>query len=318
MSYFLQVKGLEKKFGNQIILSKVSFSVKKGEIVAILGPSGCGKTTLLRCLAGLEPVTSGDVVLNNKSVTNNTAEERPVVLMFQSPLLFPHMTVIENVMFGLKQRKIPRKQRLDLALKMLEKTEMVPYKDSFPQSLSGGQQQRVALARALVMKPALLLLDEPFSSLDQHLKETLRNWVCSLLKEEGVTTLLVTHDKEEAMMIGNQVILLKNGKIQQQGRPSEVYQYPENENVEEMFSDGLQLNSSFIPSQYLQIIPMNQEIPSNIIGRGKVSSFFFRYGLCFYQVILDDHDRKIILHSELEIIVGNEVWIAHKRCKKAY
>ncbi|MEQ6389964.1 ABC transporter ATP-binding protein [Bacillaceae bacterium S4-13-58] len=313
MSYFLQVKGLEKKFGNQIILSKVSFSVKKGEIVAILGPSGCGKTTLLRCLAGLEPVTSGDVVLNNKSVTNNTAEERPVVLMFQSPLLFPHMTVIENVMFGLKQRKIPRKQRLDLALKMLEKTEMVPYKDSFPQSLSGGQQQRVALARALVMKPALLLLDEPFSSLDQHLKETLRNWVCSLLKEEGVTTLLVTHDKEEAMMIGNQVILLKNGKIQQQGRPSEVYQYPENENVEEMFSDGLQLNSSFIPSQYLQIIPMNQEIPSNIIGRGKVSSFFFRYGLCFYQVILDDHDRKIILHSELEITVGNEVWIAHKK-----
>lgn len=309
MNHLLDVRNLEKIYQNQAVLSTISFTVEKGEMVAILGPSGCGKTTLLRCLAGLESISSGDVFLHNQRMTNDESEHRPIVLMFQHPLLFPHMTVIENVMFGLKQRKLPKKKLLELGMEMLVRTEMETYKDSFPHSLSGGEQQRVALARALVMKPALLLLDEPFSSLDQHLKETLRDWVCSLLKEEGVTTMIVTHDKEEAMMIGDRVILLKDGSIQQKGKPNKVYQYPDNENVEEMFSDGLQLDETFVPSQYLRIVSLHEETSGKIVSRGIVSSFFFKYGLCFYQVKLSDHDKKIILHSRLELNVGSKVLI---------
>ncbi|MFZ3580173.1 ABC transporter ATP-binding protein [Virgibacillus sp. DJP39] len=309
MNHLLDVSNLEKTYQNQAILSTISFTVDKGDMVTILGPSGCGKTTLLRCLAGLDSISSGEIFLNNKRVTEDSPEQRPIVLMFQDPLLFPHMTVIENVMFGLKQQKLPKKKRLELGMEMLVKTEMDSYKDSFPQSLSGGQQQRVALARALVMKPALLLLDEPFSSLDQHLKETLRDWVCSLLKEEGVTTMIVTHDKEEAMMIGDRVILLKDGSIQQQGKPNNVYQYPDNGNVEEMFSDGLQLDETFVPSQYLRLVPLLEETSGKIVSRGIVSSFFFKYGLCFYQVKLSDHDKKIILHSRLELKAGSKVLI---------
>lgn len=309
MSHLLDVVNVEKIYQNKAVLSSISFAVEKAEMIAVLGPSGCGKTTLLRCLAGLESISSGDIFLLNQQVTSDAPEHRPVVLMFQDPLLFPHMTVIENVMFGLKQRKVSKKNRLELGMEMLVKTEMDSFKDSFPQSLSGGQQQRVALARALVMKPALLLLDEPFSSLDQHLKETLRDWVCSLLKDEGVTTIIVTHDKEEAMMIGDRVILLKDGSIQQQGKPNKVYQYPDNENVEEMFADGLQLDEIFIPSQYLRIVPLHEETSEKIISQGIVSSFFFKYGLGFYQVKLSDYDKKIILHSKLELKVGSKVLI---------
>ncbi len=311
MNYLLDVRNLEKTYQNQAILASISFSVKKGEIAAVLGPSGCGKTTLLRCLAGLESISAGDIFLKNKRVTNDATEHRPIVLMFQDPLLFPHMTVLENVMFGLKQQKLPKKSRVQLGMEMLKKTEMSSYKDSFPQSLSGGQQQRVALARALVMKPALLLLDEPFSSLDQYLKDTLRDWVCALLKQEGVTTLLVTHDKEEAMMIGDRVILLKDGNIQQQGKPNEVYQFPENENVEDMFSDGLQLGKTFIPSQYLQIVPQDEKTVNKIVSQGTVSSFFFKFGLCFYQVKLKEPDKKIILHSRQEFQAGSKVSLLH-------
>ncbi|WP_020006831.1 ABC transporter ATP-binding protein [Salinicoccus albus] len=309
MNHLIDVRSLEKTYQNQTILASISFSVNKGEIAAILGPSGCGKTTLLRCLAGLEPISAGDILLKNERVNNVETEHRPIVLMFQEPFLFPHMTVLENVMFGLKQQKLSKKSRVQQGLEMLDKTEMSSYKDTFPHALSGGQQQRVALARALVMKPALLLLDEPFSSLDQYLRDTLRDWVCALLKQEGVTTLLVTHDKEEAMMIGDRVILLKDGNIQQQGKPNEVYQFPENENVEGMFSDGLQLGGTFIPSQYLQIASQDEQTVDKVVSQGTISSFFFKYGLCFYQVKLKEHNVKLILHSKQEFKEGSKVLI---------
>ena len=310
VTHLLDVRSLDKKYNKLNILSSISFSIDKGEIAAVLGPSGCGKTTLLRCLAGLESISSGDVFIDNKRVTENLSEQRPIVLMFQDALLFPHMTVLENVMFGLKQKKLPKKKRVELGMKMLEKTEMKSFKDVFPHSLSGGQQQRVALARALVMKPALLLLDEPFSSLDPQLKDTLRDWVCSLLKEEEVTTLIVTHDKEEAMMLGDRIILLKDGIIQQQGKPNDVYQYPQNKNVEEMFSDGLKLNETFVSSQFLQIVSSQEKRADQVGRQGIITSFFYKYGLCFYQVKLSDRNEKITLHSNLKLEIGSEVFIS--------
>lgn len=312
MNHLLDVRRLEKSYKGITILSHISFTLEKGEIVAILGPSGCGKTTLMRCLAGLEKFSTGEILLHNRSISKQAPDQRPVVLMFQDPLLFPHMTVLENVIFGLKQQKLAKKKRMELGIKMLVKTEMENFKERFPRSLSGGQQQRVALARALVMKPSLLLLDEPFSSLDQHLKEMLRDWVCSLLKEEGVTTMIVTHDKEEAMMIGDRVILLKDGSIQQQGKPNKVYQFPDNENVEGMFSDGIQVGGAFVPSQHLRLAPFSEGESIHFIAQGIISNFFYKYGLCFYQVIMRDGNQKVILHSKRDFEIGSKVLILNE------
>lgn len=312
MTSLIEVRGINKAYKNKRILSDISFILQERDIGVILGPSGCGKTTLMRCLAGLEDISSGDILLGNEVITSKKPENRSVVLMFQDPLLFPHMTVLENVMFGLKQKRISKKNRMKRALEMLEKTEMSEHHHKFPNSLSGGQQQRVALARALIMKPALLLLDEPFSSLDQHLKETVRDWMCALLKEEGVTTMIVTHDKEEAMIIGDHLILINDGVIQQQGKPSDVYQSPVNTYVVNTFSDGIQVDEAFYPSRYLSIVPSNKKINNELSIPATIVGHFFKYGLSFYQLEFETFNKKLTLHSRDTFQIGETVLITNE------
>ncbi|MFO8098194.1 MAG: ABC transporter ATP-binding protein [Salinibacter sp.] len=226
----LSVHHLTKQFGPSAppVVHDVSFDVADGEIFAILGPSGCGKTTTLRCVAGFEQATEGTVVLRGRTVEGPDVhlppEQRDVGLVFQDYALFPHLTVLENVAFGV--RTGTRAQQTDRAREALDMVGLDGYEDRRPQHLSGGQQQRVALARALAPEPDLILLDEPFSNLDALLREETRQEVRQLLKEKGMSAVLVTHDQEEALSFADRLAVMRGGQIDQIGTPEGVYNRP--------------------------------------------------------------------------------------------
>ncbi|HAY51068.1 MAG TPA: ABC transporter ATP-binding protein [Acidimicrobiaceae bacterium] len=214
--------------GKARILDDVSVSAPKGSCLVILGPSGCGKTTLLRAIAGLQPISDGKIFLCGQEVSGSQVEippeQRDVGMVFQDWALFPHLTVYENVVFGLP--KAQRKDPSDDVGELLEMVGISLLADRYPSSLSGGEQQRVALARSLAPKPATILLDEPFSSLDTGLRGELRQEVSDLFKQLGVTSIFVTHDQDEAFALGNQVAVMNDGRIIQQGKPAYLYQHP--------------------------------------------------------------------------------------------
>ncbi|TVQ72540.1 MAG: ABC transporter ATP-binding protein, partial [Balneolaceae bacterium] len=235
MDTLLIATGLTKAFEpSEKVVDRVSFSVNRHEIFAILGPSGCGKTTTLRILAGFEHPDEGEVVLNGRTLARNGSasrnsvcvepEERGIGFVFQDYALFPHLSVIRNVMFGL--RNAPRKQREERALEILCMMGLREFRDRSPFELSGGQQQRVALARAIAPTPELILLDEPFSNLDAVLRQSTRDEIRSLLKKAGMTAVLVTHDQEEALSFADRIAVMNNGRIEQIGTPEEVYYRP--------------------------------------------------------------------------------------------
>jgi iron(III) transport system ATP-binding protein len=224
----LAVRNLSHRFGPSPVLKALSLVVAPGQIVCLVGPSGCGKSTLLRMIAGLEGVQSGSIEIDGDIVADRrnqlAPERRGVGMVFQDLALFPHLSVIENVMFGLG--KLPRPERVGAARRMLERVGLSHRASDLPHRLSGGQQQRVALARALVTKPRLLLLDEPFSSLDIASRGRMQSETQALLKASGMTALLVTHDPEEAMMMADLIAVMAAGRIAQFGSPSELYRKP--------------------------------------------------------------------------------------------
>ncbi len=211
-----------------VVLNDISFSVARGEIFSLSGPSGCGKTTTLRVAAGLEPLSQGRIVIDGKVVadskTNIPPERRNVGLVFQDMALFPHLTVAQNVAFGIEH--LPRRVREARVRDLLAQVSMAKYADSYPHRLSGGQQQRVALARALAPDPPIILLDEPFSGLDQRLRITIREDTLNILKQRGTTTLIVTHDPEEAMYVSDTMAVMRDGRIEQMGSPGDLYCRP--------------------------------------------------------------------------------------------
>ncbi|MDG1489381.1 MAG: ABC transporter ATP-binding protein [Acidimicrobiales bacterium] len=212
------------------ILNDVTISVGKGSRLVILGPSGCGKTTLLRAIAGLQPVSAGDIFIHEDRVSGNSIdippEQRNIGMVFQDWALFPHLTVMQNVVFGLSRNQ--RKKPVDAVYELLEMVGILDLADRYPASLSGGEQQRVALARSLAPQPTTVLLDEPFSSLDTGLRVELRQEVAELFKKLDITSVFVTHDQDEAFALGDQVAVMNNGKIIQQDKPSYLYQHPVN------------------------------------------------------------------------------------------
>src|ERR1700749_3218791 len=226
------VRNLQKRFGDFTALDNVSLDFPSGELVALLGPSGCGKTTLLRVIAGLEYADAGTVVLNGEDVASVGARERQVGFVFQHYALFRHMTVFENVAFGLRVK--PRRERpSDEVIKRkvhellgLVQLDWLPAR--FPHHLSGGQRQRIALARALAVEPKVLLLDEPFGALDAKVRKELRRWMRRLHDEIHITSIFVTHDQEEAMEVADRVVVMSQGRIEQIGTPAEVYHQPAN------------------------------------------------------------------------------------------
>ncbi|MFI1164633.1 ABC transporter ATP-binding protein [Streptomyces sp. NPDC020801] len=222
----VELRGLRRQFGATAALDGLDLSVRPGEFLALLGPSGCGKTTALRMLAGFEHPDSGEVLVDGVDVTGVPAHRRDAGMVFQSYSLFPHLTALENVAFGLRMRKVRSAERRARATELLDLIGLADKRERFPHQLSGGQQQRIALARALALRPRVLLLDEPLSALDAKVRLTLREEIRRLQQELGITTLFVTHDQEEALSIADRVAVMRAGRLEQCAAPAELYGRP--------------------------------------------------------------------------------------------
>lgn len=233
----IKVEGLSKNFGSFVAVDNVSFEVPEGELAALLGPSGGGKSTILRIIAGLETADAGSVILSGDAVDHLHPRNRQVGFVFQHYALFRHMTVSENIAFGLKVRKVPKEQRDEKVHTLLELMGLKGFGDRMPNQLSGGQRQRVALARALAPQPRLLLLDEPFGAVDAKVREELRRWLRRLHDEINLTSLFVTHDQEEAFAVSDRVLIINQGRLEQVGPPREILEDPATEFVASFVGD---------------------------------------------------------------------------------
>lgn len=225
MSY-LEMKNITKQYDHKNVLKNVSLTIEKGTLTTLLGPSGCGKSTLLRCLSGLETLTSGEIFIDGVAVTHLPPAKRKIGMVFQHYSLFPHMDVYANIAFPLKQQKKSKAFIEEKVMKMLALVGLEERKEAYPNELSGGQQQRVALARALVQEPQVLLLDEPLSAIDAKLRKSLQEKIRTIQQTLGITTIFVTHDQDEAMIMSDQIYLLNNGDIEQRGDPVDLYTHP--------------------------------------------------------------------------------------------
>ena len=278
---FIKLRSVSKKFGEFTAVDNIDLDIYKGELFSLLGRSGCGKTTLLRMLAGFEPPSSGTIYIDGVDMTDVPPYARPINMMFQSYALFPHMTVEQNVAYGLKRDKIPKheiKRRVDEILSMVELSDFIKRK---PHQLSGGQRQRVALARALVKRPKVLLLDEPLGALDKRLREQTQFELINIQDQLGVTFVVVTHDQEEAMTLSTRMAMMDAGKFQQIGTPTEVYEYPES-----------RLVANFIGSANMFEGRVSQSGPDHVVVTSKELGVEFN----------TEHTNSII--------EGTKVWIA--------
>lgn len=228
LSISIDFKDIIKKYGNNTVIQKISLNIREGEFFTLLGPSGCGKTTLLRMVAGFNSIEGGEIYFNDQVINNKPPKDRNIGMVFQNYAIFPHLTVKENVAFGLKNRKVPKGEIEKKVDDILNVVKIYEYKDRLPESLSGGQQQRVALARAIVIHPNVLLMDEPLSNLDAKLRIEMRNAIKEIQNDVGITTIYVTHDQEEAMAVSDRIAVMKSGVIQHVGTPQNIYQRPSN------------------------------------------------------------------------------------------
>ena len=229
----VSIEKLTKSYGNARAVNAISMKIAEGEFISLLGPSGCGKTTTLKMIAGFEDATEGAIRFDGHDVVNTPAEKRDIGMVFQNYALFPHMTVEQNLAFGLEMRKVAKPQMRERIAKVLDMVQLKGYEARYPRQLSGGQQQRVALARALVIEPKILLLDEPLANLDAKLREEMRVFIRDLQRRVGITTVYVTHDQAEAMTMSDRVVVMFSGHIAQIGTPTDIYERPENREVAE-------------------------------------------------------------------------------------
>ena len=226
MEEMIRLQGITKKYGNNLIIPKLDLTIYDGEFLTLLGPSGCGKTTLLRMIAGLDTPTTGKVFLDDEDVTNKPPYKRDVNMVFQHYALFPHMTVEENIKFGLMMKKVPAEEQKERVAQVLYLTQLEEFRNRRPQQMSGGQQQRVAIARALVNNPKVLLLDEPLGALDYQLRKNLQLELKNLQRGLGLTFIYVTHDQEEALTMSDRIVVMNKGVIEQDDNPDTIYHYP--------------------------------------------------------------------------------------------
>lgn len=224
---FLRLANVSKFYGAVCVVESMNLSVEKGEFVTLLGPSGCGKTTTLQMIAGFAEVSSGQILLAGQDITQTKPNSRGLGIVFQSYALFPHMTVFDNVSFGLEMRRMPKAERTQRVAQALALVHLEQHAGRFPRELSGGQRQRVALARALVIEPAVLLLDEPLSNLDAKLREEMQYELKKIQRKVGITTIMVTHDQSEAMSISDRVVVMQNGRVTQTDAPYTLYEQPQ-------------------------------------------------------------------------------------------
>jgi len=250
---YIELCNLTKAYGSAVVLQDISFTITEGEFVCFLGPSGCGKTTLLMCLAGLEYPSSGNIIKKGQSINDLPASERNVGIVFQSYALFPNLDVTHNIGFGLKNQNKPKKEIQVIVNQLISLLSLAGHEKKFPNQLSGGQQQRVALARALAVSPSLLLLDEPLSALDAQVRTRLRSEIRDLQKKLGITTIMVTHDQEEAQTLSDRIVVMNQGKIEQIGTPWEIYNQPRNPFVADFIGVSNMLSGFTTEADHIEV-----------------------------------------------------------------
>lgn len=259
---FLEVNQLNKFYGSNQVLHDIHFGVEEGKLLCLLGPSGCGKTTILNAIGGFLTDYTGDIIIDGQNISSLPPESRPVSTVFQSYGLFPHLTVLNNVAYGLKFQGYSKEERIQKAEAMLEIVGLYNHRHKHIHQLSGGQQQRVALARSLVVEPKVLLLDEPLSNLDAKMRSNLRLEIKSIQQRLNITTILVTHDQQEAFEMADQIVLLNQGRIVQTGDPREIYDQPANEFVANFVGEMNKIDHHFIRPERLEIT--DQGVPMTI------------------------------------------------------
>ena len=327
---YLQLKNLYKKYQNNTVVNNFNIDVEKGELISILGPSGCGKTTTLRMIAGFIAPSSGEIFLSEERITDYPPEIRPVSTVFQNYALFPHLTVYENIEYGLRYplkvgKKLDKKEKKERTQKIINLVNLKGLENRRIDQLSGGQQQRVALARSLVLEPKVLLLDEPLSNIDTKLRETVRNEIRKIQKELGITMIFVTHDQEEAMSISDRIIVMNEGNIEQIGTPREIYTFPETVFVAEFIGKAniIEINKkSFIIRPENVNISYNEEDNEKInnsrekdviSGEGKIIAKEYQGSLISYEIeVTDELFRKeklnvVMISGKKEYEIGQMV-----------
>lgn len=306
---YLRIENLRKIFEENRGIEKIDFSIEKGELISLLGPSGCGKTTLLNIIGGFLKPDNGKIYLEDRDITDIPPEKRDISTVFQSYALFPHMNVLENIKYGLKYKKLTKKEQNELALEYLKIVGLDGYEKKSIQELSGGQQQRVALARALVLYPKILLLDEPFSNLDAKLKISMREELKELQKNLKISMIFVTHDQEEALSISDKVVVMNNGKIEQIGTPEEIYYSPINEYVANFIG-----KSNFILKDGVKklIRPENIKIEKNQKGSWKIINKEFMGAYTILKIKNETEEIYVNIQGEKgrEYILGDLVEIS--------
>ena len=266
---YLEIKNVNKYYGKFHALKNINLTIEKGEFISFLGPSGCGKTTLLRVISGLEELNSGNIFLKGKDISNLHPSKRNFSIVFQSYALFPNMTVWENIAYGLENKKMPKDKIKDKVLEVLEMVGLAGISGKYPNEMSGGQQQRVALARAIALEPDVLLLDEPLSALDAKVREKLRNDIKMLQKKLGLTTIMVTHDQEEALSVSDKIMVMQSGVVMQVGTPREIYEKPNSLFVADFIGkiNFLTDGNSIRPEHIKVVSEINTETPNKTVMR---------------------------------------------------
>jgi sulfate transport system ATP-binding protein len=306
----IEARGVTKKFGDFVALDDVSVVVPGNSLTALLGPSGSGKSTLLRVLAGLETPDAGEVLISGEDATSVAPQKRGVGFVFQHYAAFKHMTVWNNVAFGLKIRRRPKAEIAERVAQLLELVQLSGFAKRYPAQLSGGQRQRMALARALAVEPKVLLLDEPFGALDARVRKELRAWLRRLHEEVHVTTVLVTHDQEEAMEVADRVVVMNEGRIEQAGKPRDLYEHPANEFVMSFVGPVNRLGDAWIRPHDLEVrLEPNGSTQEAMIERLVHLGFEVRI-----ELVLDDgrHVASQVTRDdaeELELLEGQVVFV---------
>ncbi|NOU87966.1 putative 2-aminoethylphosphonate ABC transporter ATP-binding protein [Paenibacillus sp. LMG 31460] len=314
---YLSIQGVDKSFGSFSALKEINIDIQKNEFICLLGPSGCGKTTLLRIIAGLEKPSHGRITVGGRDITSLPPAQRNFGMVFQSYALFPNLTAYQNVAYGLQGKKFSKKEIDDKVREVLSLVDLTHLHDRYPAQLSGGQQQRIALARAIVLSPDFLLLDEPLSALDAKVRIKLREQICDLQEKLGITTVMVTHDQEEALTMADRIVVMKNAEVVQIGTPEQVYDEPNSPFVADFigsinFLKG-DLQGGYSSQRNLAVRPEHIRLsaPGSSSGiQAIVKHVEFRGA--FYRLLLQPIARFGIEHGDELLTVDVSAHISHQ------
>ncbi len=308
---YLELKNVSKSFGEKEVVKDLSLDLPKGELLCLLGASGCGKTTTLKMISGFLKTDKGQILVDGQDITALEPEKRPVSTVFQSYALFPHMSVLDNVIYGLKFQGIRKKDAMDMGMEYLKIVDMEEYARASIGEISGGQQQRVALVRSLITKPKVLLLDEPLSNLDAKLRVKMREEIREIQKKYEITMVFVTHDQEEAMVLGDQIAIMDEGRLVQIGKPEDVYLHPQNA----FARDFLGISNQFMSTDGVKICcrPEELEFSSEGIVKGTVIQEEFLGFYRQYYIETENHENIIVRTArEKRVEIGNQIFLRLK------